>query len=336
MNQVHSHYDNLRVTRNAPYSVIKAAYRTLSQQYHPDKSSDPDAMRIMTILNNSYEVLSDPERRRQHDAWIARQEGVSPQATPRPVPSDGDARPEPQVRPSAAARRPAPQKREPKMPETIYFWPLVFRGLRQIPVAIWVVALIAGAIAWWPAKKDTPTEAVASREYAEATRRRVGELLSPTPEPMPATAAAPVSATAPVAVSPLTRAPNGEDWPHTAGYVPGYDVDATGGYSTLTIDNTSNDYDVYLKLTLPDAPAGPAYRHVFIPRRGQFTMEDVAPGSYEVRYRNLSSGSVAKTETFDLEEEHTASGIRYSQVSFTLYTVQHGNTKMKYLSADQF
>lgn len=66
-----THYDNLKVARNAPSEVIKAAYKALTQKYHPDKNpGDSDAHRIMSLINASYEVLIDPEKRRVHDLWI--------------------------------------------------------------------------------------------------------------------------------------------------------------------------------------------------------------------------------------------------------------------------
>ena len=43
---MHTHYDNLKVTRGAPAEVIRAAYKALSQRYHPDKNPSPDAQRI--------------------------------------------------------------------------------------------------------------------------------------------------------------------------------------------------------------------------------------------------------------------------------------------------
>jgi DnaJ domain len=67
---IHTHYDNLKVTRNAPAEVIRAAYRVLAQRYHPDLNPSPDAARVMKLLNESYAVLSDPTRRAEHDAWI--------------------------------------------------------------------------------------------------------------------------------------------------------------------------------------------------------------------------------------------------------------------------
>lgn len=69
----HTHYDNLKVATDAPPEVIRAAYKALSQRYHPDKNpDDAQAARIMAIINASYDVLSNPEKRKQHDADIAR------------------------------------------------------------------------------------------------------------------------------------------------------------------------------------------------------------------------------------------------------------------------
>src|SRR5690242_10373040 len=75
MARIHTHYDNLKVARNAPPEVIRAAYKTLSQKYHPDRNpGSADAIRIIQIINSAYEVLSDPVKRQEHDEWIARNE----------------------------------------------------------------------------------------------------------------------------------------------------------------------------------------------------------------------------------------------------------------------
>jgi len=67
-----THYDNLQVAENASIEVIRGAYKFLSQKWHPDKNPDDKerAARIMKIINDAYVVLSDPERRKQHDEWI--------------------------------------------------------------------------------------------------------------------------------------------------------------------------------------------------------------------------------------------------------------------------
>src|SRR4051812_11911125 len=75
MAKIHTHYDNLKVARLAPQEVIRAAYKALSQKYHPDKNpGDEKAARIMAIVNTAYTALNDPVRRREHDEWIAAEE----------------------------------------------------------------------------------------------------------------------------------------------------------------------------------------------------------------------------------------------------------------------
>jgi hypothetical protein len=80
-----NHYDNLKVGRDAAPAAIKAAYRKLSQKYHPDRNPDPAALEIMKLINQAWDVLSDPERRARHDRAIAalEQRGARP---PQPAP----------------------------------------------------------------------------------------------------------------------------------------------------------------------------------------------------------------------------------------------------------
>ena len=83
MPQIHTHYDNLKVARDAPPEVIRAAYKTLSQKFHPDRNPNkPNATRTFQLINHAYEVLSDPVRRRAHDEWIIAEEAK--QSEPQP------------------------------------------------------------------------------------------------------------------------------------------------------------------------------------------------------------------------------------------------------------
>lgn len=75
MSKVHTHYDNLKVSRDAPLEVIKAAYKSLSMKFHPDRNpDDPTAVKKMQLINLAYETLSDPAKRAGHDLWIAERE----------------------------------------------------------------------------------------------------------------------------------------------------------------------------------------------------------------------------------------------------------------------
>jgi hypothetical protein len=76
MAKVHTHYDNLQVSRQASAEVIRAAYRQLSQKYHPDKSAEDnaEATRKMTLINEAYAILSDPVARQSHNEWIKKEE----------------------------------------------------------------------------------------------------------------------------------------------------------------------------------------------------------------------------------------------------------------------
>jgi DnaJ-class molecular chaperone len=72
MPRIHTHYDNLKVTRNAPPEVIRAAYKTLCQKFHPDRNpGNQDAAQVFLIIRSAYETLSDPVKRKEHDEWIA-------------------------------------------------------------------------------------------------------------------------------------------------------------------------------------------------------------------------------------------------------------------------
>lgn len=73
-----THYDKLKVARGAPAEVIKAAYRALSQRYHPDRNPIPEAGRVMHELNEAYAVLGDPQRRDAYDRELDAREHEQP------------------------------------------------------------------------------------------------------------------------------------------------------------------------------------------------------------------------------------------------------------------
>jgi hypothetical protein len=77
------YYAILQVHPRAEPEVIEAAYRRLSRKYHPDVSGLADAGRRMRELNEAFEVLSDPARRRAYDRH--RSFGGRPVSAPGPA-----------------------------------------------------------------------------------------------------------------------------------------------------------------------------------------------------------------------------------------------------------
>src|SRR5438552_10585869 len=63
-------YDTLGVKKNASTDEIKKAYRKLAAQYHPDKNpGDTSAEEKFKEVQNAYDTLSDPEKRKQYDTF---------------------------------------------------------------------------------------------------------------------------------------------------------------------------------------------------------------------------------------------------------------------------
>lgn len=61
-------YKVLKISRDAPDEVIRAAYKALASKYHPDKNPGNSAFaRIMQHINDAYALLSDPARRSEYD-----------------------------------------------------------------------------------------------------------------------------------------------------------------------------------------------------------------------------------------------------------------------------
>src|SRR3954454_24759146 len=62
------YYKTLGVDKPASADEIKKAYRKLARQYHPDKNpGDKDAETRFKEISAAYDVLGDPEKRKQYD-----------------------------------------------------------------------------------------------------------------------------------------------------------------------------------------------------------------------------------------------------------------------------
>lgn len=157
----------------------------------------------------------------------------------------------------------------------------------------------------------------------------------PAPAPAPAVYAPPKAPAKPAYVRPET-APNGEAWPSSPGYVKGYPRINANGLSQVTVDNSQNDSDVFVKLVSLDGANAFPVRSFFIPAHGSFTLNNVTAGTYDVRYQDLNTGGRSRSEQFSLEETPTYEGTQYSTITLTLYKVRNGNMRTYGLAEDEF
>lgn len=334
MSSIHTHYDNLKVTRNAPPEVIRAAYKTLTQKYHPDRHpGNADAERVMALINQSFQVLSDPSRRAAHDRWITEQEQSTKQASQSTENSASSARPTYQ------------QASPPKPPVSIA---KTTTGLISHVLRNWVAYGILGVLTWaWAL--DTPKKPpVGPKPYQALPALDLSEFDSAAAKPekvKPNKTTRTVSSGANDVVAwgagdkkmnQITTAPNGQQWPLTAGYVKGSVQSHTNGLSTVTVDNSQNDSDVFVKLVSLDGPTARPVRQFYIPAFDRFTLKKVTAGNYDIRYRDLSSGGLSRSEAVTLGELRTNDGVQFSNMTMTLYKVKNGNMQTFGLSEAEF
>lgn len=65
--QYKDYYKVLGVGKDASADEVRKAYRKLARRYHPDVSKDPSAEQRFKEVNEAYEVLGDPAKRKRYD-----------------------------------------------------------------------------------------------------------------------------------------------------------------------------------------------------------------------------------------------------------------------------
>ncbi|MGF6119346.1 hypothetical protein ABIE30_004348 [Janthinobacterium lividum] len=325
MGKIHTHYDNLKVARLAPQEVIRAAYKALSQKYHPDKNpGDEKAARIMAILNSAYGTLSDPQRRKEHDEWIAAEEWeiewLESTHHEEGKSRDGRAKGHAQSHEHAWAQDvPPPKGKAPPIWRNWRWWLsllvclllgwlgalLMLDTSQPMPAALasaWSGLARDGArahpdassadgVATPPAKNEAvaiDSWAVGKPYAAEPAQAKAPEIRVLAVSQLSLKGSRPACDGASQAESAALVAPNGEPWPAQSGYVDGFPIGNKGEELSLTIDNSSNAAPVFVKLY--DQERRSNVRYLYILANDKLTVEQLSAGKYEVRYQAVGPG----------------------------------------------
>ena len=306
MAKIHTHYDNLKVARGAPAEVIRAAYKALSQKYHPDKNpGDEKAARIMAIVNSAYNTLSDPVRRREHDEWIAAEEWE--------VEWLESTREEGQPRAENGAAWDTPPVEVPA-PYRVLHDPRAWMGIAlslSVGIVIGLVIMaqprllpqeVAGALnfqgsptavaaaALPPARAaSTPARPALETDAWGVEQAPTGPVVPPQVKALAVTELI-VPARAPDCELELHTlvAPNGDPWPPRSSYLDGYPVGNQGTEMRFEINNEDNRSPVLVKIY--DLERRSNVRHAYGLGQDRFVIDKLAAGKYDVCYQNIEVG----------------------------------------------
>jgi DnaJ-domain-containing protein 1 len=140
------YYEELGVSPKATQNVIKAAYRAMARDFHPDKSST-DTERMKRI-NAADEVLSDPEHRRRYDiAYEARKQASEDEAR-RKAAADDHTRSATESTPTSSSTQPQSFSR---------------------PLLVWGGVLVVLAVLWVGMSDENGTDDETDRPYVFPT-----------------------------------------------------------------------------------------------------------------------------------------------------------------------
>jgi hypothetical protein len=62
-----NHYQMLGIERDTPLPIVKKAFRSISLELHPDKNPGVDTTEVFRKVQQSYEILTNKEKRREYN-----------------------------------------------------------------------------------------------------------------------------------------------------------------------------------------------------------------------------------------------------------------------------
>lgn len=336
MQRTLTHYEQLKVARDASPEQIKKAYRKLAQQLHPDRNPAPDASDRMCIINASHDVLADAAKRAAYDAQLAYEEQRARDAylRSRQLQTAG-ARAASAYAAAAPATRPVQTRAAQSNTSQAAPSSKAARRKRRRSVLRWalVFMIFCGAGVWMgydpnAGKAYVPTEALpVAHSWVKP---------APVPEPAEAPVGNPIKLVDPAqpeCVIPDLD-PMGAPWPQKAGYVKDMPLRKDNGWSQIIIDNTGGESAVYAKVT--DAVGRNAFRHAFIPAGAVFAFSKMDAGLYLLKYKMLNTGCAFASNRILLEETPMGSQVKSSVYKLTLRKLQNRNSQFSNLKNDQF
>jgi curved DNA-binding protein CbpA len=367
------YYEILEVHPKASQEIIKKAYQTLAKKYHPDVYGDLEiATKKMSLLNEAYSILSDEKKRKDYDSLLVNNNYQNVSYTSGTASYDNPSvktASSPEEEQFLAASYLAYQNKEKPFKGRLILARLWGFGTtflceenfdyksKSYITQYWITLLFFPVIPlnrYRIIKKDNKNFLIISKipyngnfinkMFSMYKRNKLGMIATlaiflfisfdtythPTKTYTPPKQSINTTANIPSKYEPKKNVPSA--------YVQGAPILNDGGLGIVHLDNSHNDAPVYVRIWTNDNSPKPI-RTFTVATHSKFTVNNMAHGSYTVRYKFLyetkEATSASKSEPFELTETETPQGTKYKEFTLTLYKVQNGNTRTQTISPNE-
>lgn len=273
-----NHYQVLNLNPHASRELVRAAYRSLSLRHHPDRNANsPESQQRMAEVNAAYEVLYHPQKRAQYDLLLAAKQASSKlethpkaqTATTKPRQAlHGTSRPA-----NSHTKKNTHQKSNQRSEDT----DTKTKPSRYTALKIGLLMSLCTLLSY----QLNPAATAALSDYRPASQP--DQALSVKPN-----------------YQRKSYAGNGEPWPDSSGYIPGYPQFNRQGQAQLAIQNTNPQRDIFAKLVHIYGEERYPVRVFYLAKNSDFTLAQLSPGLYQLQIQDLDSGYSSGGEIFRL------------------------------------